>query len=144
MRARFHVVRRAARRVRDYLRRSRAVRSRASNKPDDICAGFPIAAVSSVTLPQLSPPAFRKQACDSRSDERRSRRSRGRHQAPKHGAPTSNAARLRRLSSSSVSHQSVNSVDRNRDAMLQLRDLSDGECFEHGASLGFAEIRLST
>ena len=69
----------------------------ASNKPVYKCDVFPIAAVSSVTPPQPSPPAFRRQACNSRRDARRSPRPRGRHHAPQRGeAQTSNAVRRRR------------------------------------------------
>ena len=68
----------------------------ASNKPVDICAVSPIVAVLSVTPLRRSPPAFRRQACNSRRDARRSRRPRGRHRAPQRGvAPTSNAVRRR-------------------------------------------------
>ena len=72
----------------------------ASNKPFYKCAGFPIAAVSSVTPPQISPPAFHKQACDSRREEQRFRRPQGRHQAPQRvDTPTLNVVRrLRSLS----------------------------------------------
>ena len=66
----------------------------ASTNPVDICAVSPIAAVSSVTPPQPSPPAFGKQAFDSLRDARRPRRPRGRHRAPQLcEAPTSNAVR---------------------------------------------------
>ena len=115
--------------------------TRASKKPVVIRAGFPIAAVSSVTPPQLSPPAFYRQARDSRSDARRPRRKRGRLRAPKRGVTsTSNAVRRRSSPSSSVSHHSVDVVHRTRDAMLRWRKLSFGEILVYGASFGFAMI----
>ena len=80
----------------------------ASNNPVDICAVNPIAAVSSVTPPQPSPPAFRRQARSSRCDALRPRRPRGRHRAPQRGvAPTLNAVRRRRSPSTSASHRRV-------------------------------------
>ena len=114
-----------------------------SSKPIGMGAGCPIAAVSSETPPQPPPPAFLKQACGPRRDARRLRRSRGRHRAPLRGVtPTSSAVRRRRSPSSSDSYHSLDAVDRSRDAMLRLRDLSDGETFERGAPIGFATIRF--
>ena len=79
-----------------------------SNKPVYKCKGFPIAAVSFVTPPQITPNAFHRQACDSRRDARRPRRPRGRHRAPQRvDTPTSNAVRRRRSPSSSAFNNRV-------------------------------------
>ena len=79
----------------------------ASNKPVYMCAGFPIAAVSSVTPPQTGPPAFRKQARSSRRDALRPRRPRGRHRALQRVTPTLNVVRSRRSPSLSAFNHRV-------------------------------------
>ena len=80
----------------------------ASNKLVYKCAGSPIVDVLSVTPPQLSSLAIRKQASDSRRDARRPRRPRGRHRAPQRvDTPTSNSVRRRRSPSSSASNHRV-------------------------------------
>ena len=115
----------------------------ASNNPVDICAGFSIAAVSFVTLPQLSPLVFRRLTCNYRRDARRLRRPQDHHQAPLRSVqPTSNAVRRRRSPSSSASYHSLNAVDRTLDTMLRLCDLRDGKTFQRGDLIVFARTRF--
>ena len=80
----------------------------ASTRPISFCAGCQIAAVSSETPLQPSPPAFRKQACGPRRDARRLRRPRGRHRATlRRVTPKSSAVRRRCSPSSSGSYYRV-------------------------------------